>query len=220
MHIYIIIFCFHTIIKWESQVYKKYFPVFFNIISFCLICCGNVQTFLRVELFILFKFLNDKRNVARFELTWTEPETTNPSDDPDYLAAFCRVFTEKMRWLIRQSYAQTRSAACNSQIVEIMQHLTTAKALSRMFRGREDILFRIGSYLRCNGNDRPMVLHGESGSGKTSVIAKVLISLICQWFLWSFELLMGVIPLFQSVAYLALGPLGSCPPCQNIIKFN
>lgn len=116
--------------------------------------------------------LTDERNSEFFSVTWKDPEQSNPTDDKEYLENFCQVFHDKMCWLITRSVMQTQSISCNSQVIEILQHLKMGKKLSRDFRGRELTLRTISSYLRTN-TDRPLILFGESGSGKTSVIAKV-----------------------------------------------
>jgi len=69
------------------------------------------------------------------------------------------------------------------QMVEIMQHLTMCKTRCKTFKGREKVIQKIQNYLRPTDGrrnavltvqtDRLMVIYGESGSGKTSVIAKV-----------------------------------------------
>lgn len=44
---------------------------------------------------------------------------------------------------------------------------------SRIFHGREDVIQRINSYLEAESESNvPLVVHGQSGCGKTSVIAK------------------------------------------------
>jgi len=107
------------------------------------------------------------------QVTWKDQESTYPSDDPVYLKNFCDVFREKMQWLINRSAIQVSSVSCSQEmIVEILQHLKTCRSRSEQFRGREDTLKRIHEYLLGSG-EKPMVLHGESGSGKTSVVAKV-----------------------------------------------
>jgi len=55
----------------------------------------------------------------------------------------------------------------------------TEHCVLQAFRGREDILNRIELYLSQPATD-PLVLHGLSGSGKTSVLAKSA-SLVHQW---------------------------------------
>jgi len=66
-------------------------------------------------------------------------------------------------------------------IKEICQHSGMCKEKSRIFHGRDDVIASIISYIgRDNDSDgneedtgnAPLVVHGESGCGKTSVIAK------------------------------------------------
>lgn len=116
--------------------------------------------------------LTDGRNTEFFPVTWTDPERSDPNDNAEYLRNFCHVFREKMCWLINRCICQTQSFSCNSQVIEILQHLKMAKKLSQDFRGREVALNTINKYLKAD-SDRPLVLFGESGSGKSSVIAKV-----------------------------------------------
>lgn len=123
--------------------------------------------------------LSDERNSEFFSVSWKDPEHSNPNDDAEYLRSFCSVFQDKMCWLINQCVQQTRSFSCNTQVIEILQHLKMGKKLSQDFRGREGQLRKINLYLRAN-DGRPMVLFGESGSGKTSVIAKVSTSAIAK----------------------------------------
>lgn len=123
--------------------------------------------------------LSDERNSEFFSVSWKDPEHSNPNDDAEYLRSFCSVFQDKMCWLINQCVQQTRSFSCNTQVIEILQHLKMGKKLSQDFRGREGTLRKINLYLRADGG-RPMVLFGESGSGKTSVIAKAGTSVIAK----------------------------------------
>lgn len=78
------------------------------------------------------------------------------------------------------------------KVVEVVQHLTMCRDRSREFRGRQNALCRIRHYLQQQQQqrdgdggppvtvtaepmtaDQPIVVYGESGSGKTSVLAKV-----------------------------------------------
>lgn len=55
---------------------------------------------------------------------------------------------------------------------EILQHLHIAKIKMRFFTGRSEHLHKVDQYLNDNGN-MPLVVHGLSGSGKTSFVAAV-----------------------------------------------
>lgn len=55
---------------------------------------------------------------------------------------------------------------------EILHHLHACQQVSRLFHGRNDELKFINEYIT-GLNQQPLVLYGESGCGKTSVLAKV-----------------------------------------------
>lgn len=61
---------------------------------------------------------------------------------------------------------------------EICQHSTICKEKSRIFQGRKDLIDTIVNYVGKSededndDSDTPMVIYGESGCGKTSVMAK------------------------------------------------
>ena len=65
-------------------------------------------------------------------------------------------------------------------MIEVIQHLMTCKTRAGVCRGREPIVRNIRRYVAGTSNQL-MVVHGESGSGKTSVMAKAS-SLIRSWF--------------------------------------
>ena len=55
--------------------------------------------------------------------------------------------------------------------LEVEAHDRFAEDRCRIFTGRESVLNTIADYLR-GEERRPLVLHGESGSGKSAVMAK------------------------------------------------
>lgn len=82
----------------------------------------------------------------------------------------------------------------NTKTVEVIQHLTMCRERSAEFRGREDTLRHLRAYLQLQQQEetssqmrgggapdntdgiissRPLVVYGQSGSGKTAVMAKV-----------------------------------------------
>lgn len=126
------------------------------------------------------KVLKDERNLEYFQTAWTDTERHAPSADPVYLSEFCNIFRDKMQWMINRAAQRLRSISCHQRLVEILQHLTMCRSRSEAFKGREDTLKRIRLYM-CSSSRTPVVLYGESGSGKTSVVAKVA-SLVLLWF--------------------------------------
>ena len=111
---------------------------------------------------------------------------------------FCDSFRDKLQWLIsraaERALSETGKSLLQPRVVEVVQHLTMCRDRSHEFRGRNDVLNLIRDYVKlpqqqrqqpyrqdaqtsagqvvpcCN---RPLILCGESGSGKTSVMAKV-----------------------------------------------
>lgn len=55
---------------------------------------------------------------------------------------------------------------------EILHHLHTCQQVSRLFHGRDEELKHLNDYIT-GVNTQPMVLYGENGCGKTSVLAKI-----------------------------------------------
>jgi len=111
---------------------------------------------------------------------------------------FCDSFRDKLQWLIsraaERSLSESGTSLLEPRVVEVVQHLTMCRDRSQEFKGRDDVLHFIQDYLELAqqqqqqqplhqgdqrtaqvvpSRNRPLVLCGESGSGKTSVMAKV-----------------------------------------------
>ena len=105
---------------------------------------------------------------------------------------FCDSFRDKLQWLIsraaERSLSESGTSLLETRVVEVVQHLTMCRDRSHEFRGRDDVLRLIQDYAtpsqqqqqrQSQGHqvapcrNKPLVLCGESGSGKTSVMAKV-----------------------------------------------
>ena len=116
--------------------------------------------------------LPDERNSEFFEVDWSKA-AEEPNEDQEYLTRFCATFYDKMKWLVIKSVMYIESISNgSSNVVEILQHLTTCQSRSHMFRGREEVLQRVKNYLQQPDESKPLVVYGQSGSGKTSVLAK------------------------------------------------
>lgn len=63
------------------------------------------------------------------------------------------------------------SSAQGQIVTEILQHLHACNNSVKVFYGREDSLDHIMQYM-LDDSDKPMVLYGEGGCGKTSLLAK------------------------------------------------
>ena len=106
----------------------------------------------------------------------------NEEDNGAYLEEFCQTFEKAMILLIDKE-AQTsvsfdnyggkeESQLMNLCYTEILEHAHQCELKVARFHGRKEILSSIESYLTSDSN-QPFVVYGESGCGKTSVLAKI-----------------------------------------------
>jgi ABC-type glutathione transport system ATPase component len=56
--------------------------------------------------------------------------------------------------------------------VQVLQHLTMAKERCDMFHGRGEILHMVAEYMNSDSR-QPLAITGESGCGKTSLMAEI-----------------------------------------------
>ena len=121
-----------------------------------------------------------------------------PTANQAYLAEFCETFYNKMLSLVARCVSARRHVVTDQYVLEILQHLSVCRARREGFRGREALIARIRRYVtrarRPGGGaggvggalagvarDQPLVVYGQSGSGKTSVLAKAA-CMVHGWF--------------------------------------
>lgn len=124
--------------------------------------------------------LLDPANVACFDIEWTNPDSRDPSDNTTYLGNFCDSFIEMMRRSISQAVDRAAGVVGDANVREIAQHLTMCRARCEAFVGRETEMAAVREDME-RACPQAVVVHGCSGSGKTSVMAKVA-SLVPAWF--------------------------------------
>ncbi|KAK2159829.1 hypothetical protein LSH36_145g04079 [Paralvinella palmiformis] len=80
-----------------------------------------------------------------------------------------------MKRLIDESMKNRQKRRINESAIsmydEVLQHLQACRHHCLVFHGQEKTLNAVASYIR-NESDLPMVIHGKSGCGKTSILAK------------------------------------------------
>ena len=64
-----------------------------------------------------------------------------------------------------------------TQYNEALHHLRFCNTKVQSFCGRESVLETAKNYILDRSNCRPLVIHAESGAGKTSIMAKIFDSL-------------------------------------------
>ncbi|XP_070537831.1 NACHT domain- and WD repeat-containing protein 1-like [Ptychodera flava] len=105
-----------------------------------------------------------------------------------YLDNFLKTFHETMVKLIdRAVEGDVNNVSNDPMFEEILQHLTFCKFKCQSFHGRVNLLSGIKEHLQERaqgkpGTASPMVISGESGSGKTSVMAKAAFLTASEWF--------------------------------------
>lgn len=73
------------------------------------------------------------------------------------------------------------SSAQGQIVTEILQHLHACNNSVKVFYGREENLVHIRNYMQSD-SEKPLVLFGEGGCGKTSLLAKSASLSLNEWF--------------------------------------
>ena len=115
-------------------------------------------------------------NVTHFEIPWSNGGI-NVSDrlHDEYLNNFCHKFESDVQRLIDKSLQHTvKEKAKESNLYkEVLHHSWFCQDKCEAFRGREDVLENIQTFLNDFKKPEPLVVYGLSGSGKTSIMAVV-----------------------------------------------
>ena len=127
-----------------------------------------------------------ERNCCSYKVGWNEGGVTlEEQDHQKYLQGFCKDFTEKLCDLIK-GYSQGKSnveevdLVFSSLMKELEHHARFCNEKCSTFCGRSKVLDEVKFYLE-GKHQLPLIIHGESGVGKTSVMAMVT-QLLQKWF--------------------------------------
>ncbi|XP_076047272.1 NACHT and WD repeat domain-containing protein 2 [Oratosquilla oratoria] len=110
-------------------------------------------------------------NMHRYTVEWIGREGLDKETHEEYLQLFCTHFYKGMTKLIDRAMRKEDSSAQGQIITEILQHLHACNNSVQVFYGREEDLAKAERYMKGPDN-KPLVLHGEGGCGKTSLLAK------------------------------------------------
>ncbi|MBE9571261.1 MAG: DUF4062 domain-containing protein [Proteobacteria bacterium] len=105
-------------------------------------------------------------NIFRYRVKWNENGVST-----DYLNQFCNDVLRNLTQVIEREIAGLEEIDPLDE--EIGVHEAFGKERIRAFTGREDILTVISDYIK-GPSTYPYVIHGESGSGKTALMAKTV----------------------------------------------
>ncbi|XP_060582877.1 NACHT and WD repeat domain-containing protein 2-like [Ruditapes philippinarum] len=138
-------------------------------------------------------------NISRHTVQWSEKDGINRQDHDSYLSTFKDSFFNSMVDKIDKAVKQQRSLIMDELYIEVLQHLNMARERCSMFYGRENILLDIKCYLSEQCED-PVILYGQSGCGKTSIMAQTA----------------HMVPSFLQNAVVVLRFLGTSPDSSNL----
>ncbi|KAK3736404.1 hypothetical protein QZH41_017906 [Actinostola sp. cb2023] len=124
-----------------------------------------------------------KSNIVQYNVQWNkngiDPQTS--SEHAQYIDKLTNDVYEKMTTMISDGIAENETADTREAVAEeIFQHLSFCQKKCQAFFGRGDFLELIKTRL-LNKDNRAVVLYGESGCGKTSLMAKVTTA-VKSWF--------------------------------------
>ncbi|CAF3624005.1 unnamed protein product [Rotaria sp. Silwood1] len=112
-------------------------------------------------------------SIIRYTIPWTDDEGINKTFHAEYLENFIETFYTRLVELIDRGVGQQKSLASNRAYSEILQQLHVVNNFSQDFQGRTDVLERVRHYIQ-GSSKQPLVLWGEGGCGKSSMLAKIV----------------------------------------------
>ncbi len=118
-------------------------------------------------------------NIYSESVEWEDPVGICKQSHKAYLDKLCGYFFSRVRDMISVNINQQRQMQKDSLYEEVVQHWNLCKAKCDVFVGRDVILEEIKDYI-LGGTDKVFIIHGESGIGKTSIMAKAA-SMINTW---------------------------------------
>lgn len=110
-------------------------------------------------------------SIARFTVEWSGADGLDQDSHREYLRQFCNLFFTNVAALVDRAVDANTRLANDRVYSEVLQHLHACKDFCKIFQGREEIIARIRKYL-AGSSRQPLLLYGESGCGKTSLLAK------------------------------------------------
>ncbi|XP_066996019.2 NACHT and WD repeat domain-containing protein 2 [Anabrus simplex] len=120
-------------------------------------------------------------NLQRYTVEWIGREGLDTETHGEYLQHFITHFYKNITKLVDRAMRKEDSSAQGQIVTEILQHLHGCKNSVKVFYGREENLKHIESYM-LGDSDKPLVLYGEGGCGKTSLLAKSASLTSTEWF--------------------------------------
>ncbi|KAK9887312.1 hypothetical protein WA026_021621 [Henosepilachna vigintioctopunctata] len=110
-------------------------------------------------------------NYQKYTVEWIGREGLDTETHDEYLKHFISHFYKNIVKLVDRAMRKEDSSAQGQIVTEILQHLHACNNSVKVFYGREDTLEKIHQYM-VDDSDSLLILYGEGGCGKTSLLAK------------------------------------------------
>ena len=119
-----------------------------------------------------------------YSVEWSANGGINVHDHAEYLRRLCDDFYNLIKKQTIQNLVQQTDLQHNPLVIEVLQHLQLCNVRSKGFQGRAVLLERIQRYVsrrdEVGVQREPFVVYGDSGSGKTSLMA-VAVTHMLSW---------------------------------------
>ncbi|CAH1788936.1 unnamed protein product [Owenia fusiformis] len=119
-------------------------------------------------------------NIVRYTVDWSGKEGIDADSHADYINEFCNSFHDRIIDLVDRAVNKHAQLTNDRVYGESLQHLHMCMRYAKIFQGREEIIALIREYFE-GPSQLPLILNGESGCGKTSLLAKAA-SMITEWY--------------------------------------
>lgn len=118
-----------------------------------------------------------QENIFKFNVKWNKQFGITRQTHSEYIEKFGETFYEQVKRLIdlnvnQVNYFNELNKSDQTLYQEVFGHVRFCKESVAKFHGRIDILEKLYEYIQ-GSSTTPFIIHGTSGSGKTSVIAKL-----------------------------------------------
>ena len=117
----------------------------------------------------------DGGNINNYDIKWHGEDGVNKEENEDhrvYINQLCSEFYDVLVGMINQGIEERAEQNLNDGLLkEIAEHAVTCQEKTKTFYGRKEVLASIVEYVGSAGENRILVVHGESGCGKTSIMA-------------------------------------------------
>lgn len=123
----------------------------------------------------------EESNFQKYTIEWIGREGLDIETHEEYLNHFIGHFYKNIVKLVDRAMRKEDSSPQGVIVTEILQHLHACNNSVKIFYGREDNLKYIERYM-LGDSEKPLVLFGEGGCGKTSMLSKAAALTSEVWF--------------------------------------